>query len=84
VADWLGGENAARVGALLMRNRGVREWFDTKAVRALVAARQATRGGDRELFGLLQFAVWHRLFIDGVSQPPRPDEDVLDWVADHA
>jgi asparagine synthase (glutamine-hydrolysing) len=84
VADWLSGENAARVGALLMRNRGVREWFDTKAVRALVAARQAARGGDRELFGLLQFAVWHRLFIDGVSQPPRPDEDVLDWVADHA
>jgi asparagine synthase (glutamine-hydrolysing) len=84
VTDWLGGENAARVGALLQRNRGIRAWFEADAIPALVAARRAGRGADRELFGLLQFAIWHRLFVDGVDTPPRPDEDVLDWIADDA
>jgi asparagine synthase (glutamine-hydrolysing) len=84
VADWLGGDNATRAGALLQRHRGIREWFDTAAIPSLVAARRAGRGGDRELFGLMQFAIWHRLFIDGSATSPQPDEDVLDWITDHA
>ncbi|WP_295543081.1 asparagine synthase (glutamine-hydrolyzing) [uncultured Thiohalocapsa sp.] len=82
VADWLNGDNAARIGPLLQRHRGVREWFDSDAIPALVAARRAGRGGERELFGLLQFAIWYGLFVEGAPARPRPDEDVLDWIAD--
>jgi asparagine synthase (glutamine-hydrolysing) len=80
VGDWLKGEVARVLGQRLMENRGIRDWFDVSAIPALVTARQAGRGGSRELFGLMQFAIWHRLFIDGTGATPRPDEDPLEWV----
>jgi asparagine synthase (glutamine-hydrolysing) len=32
------------------------------------------------LFGLMQFAIWHRLFIERPGLKPTPDEDPLDWI----
>ncbi|EXJ13476.1 asparagine synthase (glutamine-hydrolyzing) [Imhoffiella purpurea] len=81
VGDWLTGEVAAGVGERLMRNPGVRDWFRAEAIPELVAARQHGRGGGRELFGLMQFAIWHRLFIERPGLAPAPDEDPLDWIA---
>jgi asparagine synthase (glutamine-hydrolysing) len=80
VGDWLKGEFAWALGQRLMENRGIRDWFDVGAIPGLVTARQAGRGGSRELFGLMQFAIWHRLFIEGTGATPRPDEDPLEWV----
>jgi asparagine synthase (glutamine-hydrolysing) len=80
VGDWLKGETALRLGQRLAASRGIRDWFEVDAIPALVAARQKGRGGSRELFGLMQFAIWHRLFIDGSGAVPGPDEDPLEWV----
>lgn len=80
VGDWLTGDVAARLGERLVRSPGIREWFDPSAIPDLVAARQARRGGSRELFGLLQFAIWHRLFVEQPGLKPGPDEDPLEWV----
>ena len=80
VGDWLKGEVAAVLGRRLMANRGVRDWFDVAAIPALVAARRSGRGGSRELFGLMQFAIWYRLFIEQPGLVPRPDEDPLEWL----
>lgn len=80
VADWLTGEVAARLGERLMGNRGIRDWFQVSAIPDLVRARQARRGGGRELFGLMQFAIWYRLFIERPGSRPAPDEDPLEWV----
>ena len=80
VGDWLTGDLASRLGGRLMANRGIREWFDPAAIPGLVAARQANHGGARELFGLMQFAIWHRLFIEQPGLKPGPDEDPLAWV----
>ena len=80
VGDWLTGDLARRLGERLAANRGIREWFEPAAISALVAARQAGRGGARELFGLMQFAIWHRLFIEHPGLTPAADEDPLEWV----
>ena len=80
VGDWLTGDLARRLGERLAANRGIREWFNPAALPALVAARQAGRGGERELFGLMQFAIWHRIFIEEPGLIPAPDEDPLEWV----
>ncbi|WP_295450987.1 asparagine synthase (glutamine-hydrolyzing) [uncultured Thiodictyon sp.] len=80
VGDWLTGDLARRLGERLAANQGIREWFEPDALPALVAARQAGRGGARELFGLMQFAIWHRIFIEEPGLKPAPDEDPLEWV----
>jgi len=81
VGDWLTGEVAARAGERLRLSRGLREWFRVEAIPGLVAARRAGRGGSRELFGMMQFAIWHRLFIERPGLKPSPDEDPLEWIA---
>jgi asparagine synthase (glutamine-hydrolysing) len=80
VGDWLTGELAVRLGERLAQNRGIRDWFEVGAIPDLVAARGAGRGGSRELFGLMQFAIWHRLFVEQPGLTPGPDEDPLEWV----
>jgi asparagine synthase (glutamine-hydrolysing) len=80
VGDWLRGEVAAQVGRRLARNRGIRDWFRVEAIPALVAARQKGQGGSRELFGLMQFAIWHRLFIEQPGLKPAPNENPLEWI----
>ena len=80
VGDWLTGDLARRLGERLAANPGIREWFEPAAIPALVAARQAGRGGARELFGLMQFAIWHRLFVESPGAIPTPEEDPLEWV----
>ncbi|QIK38618.1 asparagine synthase (glutamine-hydrolyzing) [Caldichromatium japonicum] len=79
VGDWLSGKRAEAVGRRLMANPGIQQWFRVEAIPELIAARQAGRGGGRELFGLMQFAIWHRLFIDQPGLRPAPDEDPLAW-----
>ncbi|MBK1724254.1 asparagine synthase (glutamine-hydrolyzing) [Thiocystis violacea] len=81
VGDWLRGEVAEQVGQRLAHSRGIREWFRAESIPDLVAARQGGHGGGRELFGLMQFAIWHRLFIDQPGLKPAPNEDPLEWIA---
>jgi len=80
VGDWLTDKVAARAGERLIHNRGIHDWFQVQAIPDLVRSRQAGRDSGRELFGLIQFAIWHRLFIEGPGLKPGPDEDPLDWV----
>ena len=81
VGDWLRGDTATRIGAALARNRGIQEWFRPEAIPELVRARQASRAGGRELFGMMQFAIWHRIFVEEPGIRPAPEEDPLDWIA---
>jgi len=81
VGDWLQGALVDRLGTLLPRNRGIREWFRSDGIVDLVNARRAGRGVSRQLWGLMQFAIWHKLFIEEPGLRPSPNEDPLDWIA---
>ncbi len=80
VGDWLQGETARRIGERLILNRGIQEWFQPAAIADLVRARNAGRAGGRELFGLMQFAIWHRLFVEAPGTRPAPEEDPIEWI----
>jgi asparagine synthase (glutamine-hydrolysing) len=82
--DLLRGAWLDELGRRLGANRGVREWFQAERIPELIAARRAGRGGSRELWGLMQFAIWHQLFIERPGTKPTPDEDPLDWVTPEA
>ncbi len=66
---------------LLPRSEGIREWFRPEGVRELL--RRQAQLGDRgdEVWSLLSFAVWHRLFVEGEGLRPEPGIPVAEFLA---
>ena len=82
VRGWLSGPMLDDLEQKLLRNAAIDEWFDRKRLPTLFEAQRTKRNAAREVFCLMQFAIWHRLFIeDHGSVQPTPTEDVRDWIA---
>lgn len=81
VGEWLRGSFLDRLATLLPRSVAVRAWCRTDTVRALLARQQHRGDVSREVFSLLQFAIWHRLFIENGHRAPSAEEDPLEWIA---
>lgn len=79
VNEWLSGDFLHQLGQKLQQNTAIAEWFNPKAIQPLVQAQQQGRNMSRELFCLMQFAIWHRLFVEGANKP-APQENPLDWL----
>jgi asparagine synthase (glutamine-hydrolysing) len=79
VRGWLRGDFLDALATHLPRHPMIRRWFSGEAVAALVRTQQ--RGGNtaRAIWGLLQLAIWHRIFIEG--HVPGRDEDPIEWIA---
>jgi len=80
IGEWLQGRLLQGLRQKLPVNPAIREWFDVRGVRRLIDEQAAHGGAAREIWSLLQFAIWHRLFIDEPVLQPSPDEDPLDWI----
>ena len=81
IGEWLRGSFLERLATLLPRSVAVRAWCRTDTVRALLARQQHRGDVSREVFSLLQFAIWHRLFIENGHRAPSAEEDPLEWIA---
>ncbi len=81
VGEWLSGEFVAQLGQKLVRNQAVQSWFDARAVGELCRRQAKDQGLSREVWSLMQFAIWHRLFIEGASHVPTGEENPLDWIS---
>jgi len=82
VDHWPTGARLPRLERALLGNAGVREWFNPEGVRRLIAEqqRQASSTLRAKLLRLLQFALWHRLFIEGGGIAPARRQDPLDFL----
>jgi asparagine synthase (glutamine-hydrolysing) len=80
VGEWLRGAFLDRLQGKLAANAAVRAWFDTRHLPALFAAQRASGRSSREIWCLMQFAIWHRLLIERPDSRPGPQEDPLDWI----
>jgi len=79
IRQWLHGEMLDQLARLLPENAGIRRWFKPAGVAALVREQQQGGNASRALWGLMQIAIWHRIFVD--RQTPGRDEDPLEWIA---
>jgi asparagine synthase (glutamine-hydrolysing) len=79
VRKWLRGDFLDELAVHLPQHPVIRRWFRGDAVAALVRAQQ--RGGNtaRAIWGLVQLAIWHRIFVEG--HVPGRDEDPMAWIA---
>lgn len=80
IGEWLQGALLEGLRQKLPSNPAIREWFNREAVRQLIEAHAGHGGAAREIWCLLQFAIWHRLFVEQPGRRPGTDEDPLDWI----
>ncbi len=64
----------------LARSPAVKTWFRIEELPALFDALRAGGNVKREIWSLMNFAIWHRLLIEKPGARPAPDEDPLDWI----
>jgi len=79
IRQWLRGDFLNQLAVLLPRNPVIRRWFSPDGVAALVREQQAGGNASRAVWGLMQIAIWNRIFVEG--HRPGRDEDPLDWIA---
>ncbi len=79
VGEWLRGAFFAQLAPRLLASAAIGEWFNRRGVEALLKSHHRRNGLSREVWSLMQFAMWHRIFIEGAGTP-EPREDPLNWI----
>ncbi len=80
VGHWLRGKFMDQLEDKLLQNPGIDAWFQKQGVRDLFAGQRKDKSQTRAIWSLMQFAIWHNLFIEAWPQKPSPRENVLDWI----
>jgi len=79
--EWLSGDFLDRLESKLTANPAIRQWFDTRRFPALFTVQRTHHLASREVISLMQFAIWHRLFVEQAGGRPSADENPLDWIS---
>lgn len=80
VKEWLKGEFAEQLGQKLLRNEAVCHWLNPAGLKQIIEEHKQGKNYSRELFSIMQFAIWHRLFIEKPGVIPNKHENPLDWL----
>ena len=81
IGEWLQGRFLIQLGELLCQHNGIKEWFKVTGVKELIARQQKRKDAGREVWCLLQFAIWYTIFIEKPGSIPTLNEDPLDWIS---
>ncbi|MCM2678651.1 asparagine synthase (glutamine-hydrolyzing) [Echinimonas agarilytica] len=80
VKEWFAGDFVDQLEHKLLTNHAVGEWFRPAGIKDIFARQRAGKNYTREMWSLMQFAIWHQLFIDGEGAVPSTQENPLDWI----
>ncbi len=80
MTDVLSGRRFEQVAQKLPRSPAIQEWFRAEGVRELLGAHRRDGRHAREVWMLLQFAIWHRIFVERPGAKPEPVDQPLDWL----
>ena len=70
----------ARLGPALAGNPAMAQWFDPAGVKAMFAAHAKTNAHFEHIWGLMHFAIWHRIFVVQGGRQPGLVEDPVEFV----
>nr|HPQ97594.1 asparagine synthase C-terminal domain-containing protein [Thiolinea sp.] len=80
VPEWISGRFLDQLELVLLADRAVREWFDPIACRRLFDRQRSKGGCTRAIWGLMQFAIWHRFMVEQPGLQPAVCENPLDVI----
>lgn len=81
VRDWLRGERLDRLAKILPDQPGLRAWFVRDGITRLLRQQQSTGRYSQQVWAMLNFAIWHRIFVEGDGSPPPARQDPITWLA---
>ena len=70
VGEWLSGEYLTKIERALLKSEAVKSWFNADGVQAMIARQHKKRDVAKNIMAILQFAIWHKLFIEGNGERP--------------
>ncbi len=80
VNDWLDDALLKSLSQRLPQHRAIHERFNVDAVKNLFTAQSQGKNRRREIWCLMQFAIWHQLFIESPGKIPGSNENLLEWI----
>ncbi len=80
VGEWLHGDFLDKLIPTLKNNPAVQEWFQPRQLDNLLATQQTKGKLSREVFTILQFAIWHQIFIENNGAQPDKNIDLLTFL----
>jgi asparagine synthase (glutamine-hydrolysing) len=80
IRAWLSGAFLARLEQALLTHRGIREWLNPAGIRQLVELQRSYGSASQILWTLLQFAIWHQIFIEGDGEKPPEALDPITFI----
>lgn len=81
VNEWLSGDFLERLGNKLQHSEVIKEWFNVDHIPQLIKRQKNQGNAAREIWGMMQFAVWHELYLSGNDTIPTLNENPLDWIS---
>jgi asparagine synthase (glutamine-hydrolysing) len=78
VSRWLEGRLLDELIGRLPEHPAIQRWFRPAGVTAMLEAHRRGASATREIWELMQLAIWHRIFVDG--HMPSRDEDLVAWI----
>jgi asparagine synthase (glutamine-hydrolysing) len=80
VQDWLSGPLLNDLARVLPESSGIKSWFNPVALKALLKRQQTKADMTQPIWRLWQFAIWHRLFIEGKGSLPATKTDPIEII----
>ena len=77
VKDWLSGDFLDALERRLPEHPGLARWCKPDGVRNVIRAHRANGGRAQQLWGLLQLALWHAVFVENEGRRPATKTDPL-------
>ncbi len=81
VNEWLSGDFLDQLSQKLVLSPAIQQWFNVDEVKRLAIRQQQKGDVSREIWGLMQFAIWHKLFLEDNHTIPQVEENPLDWIS---
>ncbi len=81
VAEWFEGAFLERLTPVLLTSPAIEQWCDPDGVRGLIEHQRQRQNASKGLWSLLQFAIWHKLFVEGNGARPPSDCDPVEFLA---
>ena len=79
-SQWLDNDYLQRLEAALLDSPAIQAWCKPDGVSQLMKRQRSHGDMTKNIFALLQFAIWHRLFVEGKGEAPPSLIDPVDFL----